>query len=96
MIDIVVSAVRAMLGLIGTLASVDPLISGSSVTVVVVALAVALLVAAVIAATVHAGQGGSPPHPTRRAELTAPLTQSDPDAPGHIRRRGPSQVTAAA
>ncbi|MFL0565926.1 DUF6412 domain-containing protein [Microbacterium sp. 179-I 1D1 NHS] len=26
----------------------------------------------------------------------APLAQSDPDAAGHVRRRGPGRVTAAA
>lgn len=85
---------NVVLEVLGLLAAVDPSVSGSALTVALLALAVLTL--ALLALAVHAGTRGSAPHRTRRIELTAPLAQSDPDAPGHIRRRGPSQVTAAA
>ncbi|MEV5042057.1 hypothetical protein [Microbacterium sp. LMI1x-1-1.1] len=76
------------------LIAVDPSMTVSALTVALLALAVLTL--ALLATALHPSSRGSAPHPTRRTELTAPLGQSDPDAPGHIRRRGPSWVTAAA
>jgi len=96
MIDAITGLLRAMLTAFGLLALAAPDVSGSLLTVAVVALAVALLVIAVVAASVGIRERESAVHPTRRAELFAPLTQSDPDAAGHVRRRGPGQVTAAA
>ncbi|WP_020096905.1 DUF6412 domain-containing protein [Microbacterium sp. 11MF] len=85
---------HVVLEVLGLLVAVDPSATGSALTVALLALAVLTL--ALLATTVNAAGRGAAPHPTRRIELTAPLAQSDPDAPGHIRRRGPSQVTAAA
>ncbi|MFL0565931.1 DUF6412 domain-containing protein [Microbacterium sp. 179-I 1D1 NHS] len=85
---------RVVLEVLGILVAVDPSLSGFALTVALLALAVLTL--ALLATAVHASTRGAAPHPTRRIELTAPLAQSDPDAPGHIRRRGPGQVTAAA
>lgn len=85
---------RVVLEVLGLLVAVDPSLSGSALTVALVALAVLTL--ALLATAGHAGTRGAAPHPTRRIELTAPLAQSDPDAAGHVRRRGPGQVTAAA
>jgi len=85
---------HVVLNAVGLLVAVDPSMSGSALTIALLALAVLTL--ALLATALHAAARGSTPHPTRRIELTAPLAQSDPDAPGHIRRRGPSQVTAAA
>ena len=85
---------RVVLEVLGLLVAVDPSLSGSALTIALLALAVLTL--ALLATAVHASTRGAAPHPTRRSELTAPLAQSDPDAPGHVRRRGPSQVTAAA
>ncbi|MDT3317689.1 DUF6412 domain-containing protein [Microbacterium sp. KSW4-11] len=79
---------------LGLLIAVDPSMSGSALTVAL--LAVAILTLTPLATALHAVSRGATPHPTRRIELTAPLAQSDPDAPGHVRRRGPGQVTAAA
>ncbi|SDG32186.1 DUF6412 domain-containing protein [Microbacterium sp. 77mftsu3.1] len=84
---------HVVLEVLGLLA-VDPFTSGSAFTIALLTLAVLTL--ALIATVLHAASRGSTPHPTRRIELTAPLAQSDPDAPGHIRRRGPGQVSAAA
>ncbi len=91
MIDRIVDFLRFVIGLI---VAVDPSTSGSALTMALLALAVLTL--AVLATALHATTRGSTPHPTRRIELTAPLAQSDPDAPGHVRRRGPGQATAAA
>lgn len=85
---------RVVLEVLGLIVAVDPSMSGSALTVALLALAVLTL--SLLATALHAASRGSTPHPTRRIELTAPLAQSDPDAPGHIRRRGPGRVTAAA
>lgn len=93
-IDIVVNVLRVVLEVFGFLVAVDPSMSGPALTMAL--LTIAVLTLALLATTLHAATRGSAPHPTRRIELTAPLAQCDPDAPGHIRRRGPGQVTAAA
>lgn len=96
MIDTLAGLVRAMLSVLGLLALADPAANGSLAAVAVLVLAVALLVVAAIAASVAARAPAGGVHPTRRAELRAPLTQSDPAAPGHVRRRGPGRPIAAA
>ncbi len=83
-----------LLEVLGLIVAVDPSATGSALTLALLALAVLTL--ALLATAQYAATRGSTPHPTRRIELTAPLAQSDPDAPGHVRRRGPGQVTAAA
>lgn len=85
---------RVVLEVLGFIVAVDPSTSSSALTVALLALAVLTL--ALLATALHASTRGAAPHPTRRIELTAPLAQSDPAAPGHVRRRGPGQVTAAA
>ncbi|AZS44401.1 hypothetical protein BWL13_01989 [Microbacterium oleivorans] len=94
MIDTIVDFLCFVLELLGIIVAVDPSTSGVALTVALLALTALTL--ALLATALYAVARGSSPHPTRRIELTAPLAQSDPDAPGHIRRRGPSQVTAAA
>ncbi|GAB2695872.1 hypothetical protein BKA24_001255 [Microbacterium marinum] len=89
-----VDVLRLVLEVLGLVVAVDPSMGGSAFAVAVLALAA--LTVALLATAAHASTRGAAPHPTRRIELAAPLAQSDPDAPGHIRRRGPSQVTAAA
>lgn len=95
MVEAISSTFRATLALLGVFALADPA-SSSPLVAVAVAVAVALLVALLVAASPRTRSRGSAVHPTRRSELTAPLTQSDPAAAGHVRRRGPGQVTAAA
>lgn len=85
---------RVVLEVLGLIVAVDPSMSGSSLTIALLTLTALTL--ALLATAIHSASRGATPHPTRRIELTAPLEQSDPDAPGHIRRRGPGQVTAAA
>ncbi len=94
MIDTIVNFLRFVLEVFGLVAAFEPSISGSALTAALLALTVLTL--ALLATALSAASRGSAPHPTRRIELTAPLAQSDPDAPGHVRRRGPSQGTAAA
>ncbi|HCJ48122.1 MAG TPA: hypothetical protein DHW40_02110 [Microbacterium sp.] len=90
-----VDFLRFVLEVLGLVVAVDPSMMGGSAFAVAV-LALAALTVALLAIAVHASTRGAAPHPTRRIELAAPLAQSDPDAAGHIRRRGPGQVTAAA
>ncbi|MFI8631417.1 DUF6412 domain-containing protein [Microbacterium sp. NPDC077663] len=94
MIDTIFNALRVVFEVFGILITVDPSLSGSGLTIALLALVATTL--ALLATALHAAARGSAPHPTRRIELVAPLAQSDPDAPGHVRRRGPGQVTAAA
>lgn len=95
MIETIAALLRAMLTGLGLIAVLDPVSTGSLVAVAVLVLSVAALVVVALA-TLHAGPSGPRTHPTRHTELTAPLAQSDPDAAGHVRRRGPSLVVAAA
>ncbi|WP_065570064.1 DUF6412 domain-containing protein [Microbacterium oleivorans] len=94
MIYAIVPFLRVVIEVLGRIVAVDPSMSAPALTVALLALAVLTL--ALLATALYAASRGSAPHPTRRIELTTPLAQSDPDAPGHIRRRGPSRVTAAA
>ncbi len=96
MIDIIVRILRALLAAAGLLGLADPTASGSLAVVAVVALAVAALLVAVVADAAHTHPRGAGSHPTRCYELRAPLAQSDPDAAGHVRRRGPGRALAAA
>ncbi|MBN9224664.1 MAG: hypothetical protein J0I51_07875 [Microbacterium sp.] len=84
-----------MLTGLGLIAVLDPVSTGSLVAVAVLVLSVAALVVVALA-TLYAGPSGPRTHPTRHTELTAPLAQSDPDAAGHVRRRGPGLAAAAA
>ncbi len=96
MVDTITSLLRSLFAAIGLLALADPAASGSVATVTVMLLAAIVLIVATSGAATHMPRRGSPAHPTRRSELSAPLTQSDPDAAGHVRRRGPGQAAAAA
>lgn len=96
MIDVIADILRGMLAVLGLLALADAAGGGPVLTVAVVAIAALLLAVAVLTATALHRPPGHALHPTRRAELTAPLAQSDPDAAGHVRRRGPGRLAAAA
>ena len=95
MIETIAALLRAMLTGLGLIAVLDPASTGSLVAVAVLVLSIAALVVVALA-TLHAGPSGPRTHPTRHTELTAPLAQSDPDAAGHVRRRGPGLAVAAA
>ncbi len=97
MIDVIAALARAILTGIGLLALVDPATTtGALSAAAVLVLAIALLVVATGAAIALRRGHASTGRPSRRIELHAPLTQSDPAAPGHIRRRGPGQAAPAA
>lgn len=95
MIATITGILRRVLTALGLLAAASTDTSGALLAAAVVALAVTMLLVALMASSAHRSRSGSAAHPTRRSELFAPLTQSDPDAAGHVRRRGPSQVPAA-
>lgn len=96
MSEAIADILRGTLAVLGLLALADASAGGPVLTVAVMAIAALLLVVAAVTATRLRPPRGSAAHPTRRAELEAPLAQSDPDAAGHVRRRGPGRVTAAA
>ncbi|MET0297033.1 MAG: DUF6412 domain-containing protein [Microbacterium sp.] len=70
-------------------------ISGALALTVALLAATAVLLA-VVAMTHPASGGASPPHPRRAIDVSSPLLQSDPDAPGHPRPRAPQSAASAA
>jgi len=96
MVYTIASLLHSLLAAIGLLALADPATSGSVATVTVMLLAAIVLIVATSSVATRVPRRGSPTHPTRRSELSAPLTQSDPDAAGHVRRRGPGEAAPAA
>lgn len=94
--DALWSALRAVLAVVGLLALPDPAVVGAFGTVALVVMVATLLVVAALASIgVDAGRA-SPIQATRAALLAAPLSQSDPDAAGHVRPRGPDVAASAA
>lgn len=96
MIDALSSFVRLFVSTVGLVALPDAAALGVAGAVALVVVSVVALVIATIGAVVPGATGSPRRHPTRDSELTAPLTQSDPDAAGHVRRRGPGAVLSAA
>ncbi|AUG29097.1 MULTISPECIES: hypothetical protein [Microbacterium] len=95
MIDTLRSVVRELISGIGMLAPDVAQIGALSA----VAVAVATLAVVVLVATAASTLEGASPTRVRSARsrlLAAPLAQSDPDAPGHVLRRGPSRAAPAA
>jgi hypothetical protein len=70
-------------------ASPAPLLALALVAAVVLTAAVAVMVLRLVA-------GALPAPPTRPIDPSAPLAQSDPDAPGHPRPRAPGRAAPAA
>lgn len=96
MIEAILSVLRAALAALGLLAIPDPAVVGALGTVALVVMAATLLAVAALA-LVDIGAGrASPVRATRDAALSAPLAQSDPDAAGHVRPRGPDVAASAA
>ncbi|WP_061782095.1 hypothetical protein [Microbacterium hominis] len=95
MIDTLRSVVRELISGIGMLApDVAQIGALSAVAVAVATLAVVALVAT--AASTLEGASPTRVRSARSRLLAAPLAQSDPDAPGHVLRRGPSRAAPAA
>ena len=93
------TALHVLLSILGIAGVLDVATIGGVTSAV--ALAITLMSATVVlltvAAVTHAAPGGaSPPHPRRAIDASAPLSQSDPDAPGHARPRAPQFAASAA
>lgn len=97
MIDAFLSLLRTIAASLGMIAPDVAQVGALGVAAASVAVAtVALAALAVIVAAAVGGRRPSPVHPARSDVLHAPVAQSDPDAPGHILRRGPSGAVLAA
>ncbi|MFB8385693.1 DUF6412 domain-containing protein [Microbacterium sp. NPDC055910] len=99
MFDTLLSSVQILLSVLGfaggvDLASLGGMTGALALTVAVLAAAAVLLT--VVAMTHPAAGGASPPHPLRAIDISSPLLQSDPDAPGHPRPRAPQVAASAA
>jgi hypothetical protein len=92
MFESIVSLLHALLALLGAAGPVDPSALGLAVAVVATVVAVTVLLS-VVSPRAAASAG---PHPHRAIDLSSPLLQSDPDAPGHPRPRAPGVVASAA
>lgn len=95
MIDALLTALHAIAAAVGLMGP-DIAQAGSWIAV---AAAVASLAVVIIASVTSASAGSgrfSRIHPTRTDVQHASVAQSDPDAPGHILRRGPGRAIAAA
>jgi hypothetical protein len=69
----------------------------TALAVAVAAVAAVVVVAVALAAVgLPVSAAGSSPHPRRAIDVSAQLTQSDPDAPGHARPRAPGLAASAA
>ncbi|KXC05580.1 hypothetical protein [Microbacterium hominis] len=95
MIDTLRSVVRELISGIGMLA---PDVAQIVAQVAGAILGAMLAVVALVATAASTLEGASPTRvrSARSRLLAAPLAQSDPDAPGHVLRRGPSRAAPAA
>jgi len=93
-----IESINALLQLMLTALGVVPLPSGldagGMLGVAAVLFAVAVIAIAITAVAPFFGIR-STPHPRRGVDVSAPLTQSDPDAAGHPRPRAPGVAPAA-
>lgn len=99
MFDSLLSALHVLLSVLGfaggaELASFGGMTGALALTLALVAASAVLLT--VVAMTHPASGGASPPHPRRAIDVSSPLLQSDPDAPGHPRPRAPQFAAPAA
>ncbi|TQJ31257.1 DUF6412 domain-containing protein [Microbacterium sp. SLBN-146] len=99
MFESIVSALHLLLSTLGIVGGgIDVTALGGMTGAI--ALAITLMTVTVVmlgvVAMLHRAPGGtSPPHPQRAIDISSPLTQSDPDAPGHPRPRAPQFVATA-
>ncbi|MET0734472.1 MAG: DUF6412 domain-containing protein [Microbacterium sp.] len=90
---------HTLLSLLGLYGGVDAGAFGglTGALALTVALVTATVVLLAVAALAHsAPDGATPPHPRRAIDISSPLLQSDPDAPGHPRPRAPQSAASAA
>ncbi|MCR2762457.1 DUF6412 domain-containing protein [Microbacterium sp. zg.B48] len=94
MADMIGSFLQVLLTSLGLLAA------GSDPAAVTVAVAVisaaALILTVVLAITLPRSVSASLARPRRTADVSAPMSQSDPDAAGHPRSRAPGLAASAA
>ncbi|EIC07506.1 MAG: hypothetical protein BGN98_09105 [Microbacterium sp. 69-7] len=97
MIDAFLLLLRTIGVAVGILpAGVSPITSLAVVAAGIALAAAVLVVMAAGAATRPDRSAHDRIRPARSDVLSAPVAQSDPDAPGHILRRGPSAALPAA
>lgn len=97
MIDAFLLLLRTIGVAVGILPTgVSPITSLAVVAAGIALAAAALVVMAAGAATRPDRSAHDRIRPARSDVLSAPVAQSDPDAPGHILRRGPSAALPAA
>lgn len=97
MIDAFLLLLRTVGVAVGVLPAGASPITSLAVIAAGIALAVAVVVVmAAVSASTRARTSHDRIRPARSDILSAPAAQSDPDAPGHILRRGPSAALAAA
>jgi len=99
MFDSLLSFLHVALSALGLVGGFDVSSLGgvTSALALTIALVAATAVLMSVAATAHSASGGaSPPHPRRAIDVSSPLAQSDPDAPGHARPRAPQFAASAA
>lgn len=87
----------AWLNLVLTVASTAPTgsgMTGGALAAVALVTACVALASLLLPAPARDARPGSP-HPRRAIDVSSPLAQSDPDAPGHPRPRAPQAVAAA-
>ncbi len=93
MIPSPLAAITLVLTVVGMLAP------GDASSLLIAAAAAVLVVAAAALAVTTAASGSNARrgvHPRRSIDVSAPLDQSDPDAPGRRRPRAPGLAAAAA
>lgn len=97
MIDAFVLVLRAIGVAVGVVpAGASPLPSLAVVAAGIAAAAAVVMVMAAVSATTRERTSYDRIRPARSDMRRAPVAQSDPDAPGHILRRGPSAALPAA
>ncbi|MFE1644460.1 DUF6412 domain-containing protein [Microbacterium sp. P01] len=92
MIDAIASFARLLLTSLGMVAGVD----AGSVALFAAAVATAVLLVLLLAASTSWFGSAVQARPARQIDVSAPLSQSDPDAAGHPRSRAPGDVALAA
>jgi len=95
MLDSLNAALHLVLATIQLASSPDLAIVGA-LGIALALMATAAVVAVVLAVAVPSTATASPAHPSRAIDISSPLAQSDPDAPGHPRSRAPGLAASAA
>ncbi|MBB2974673.1 hypothetical protein FHX49_000214 [Microbacterium endophyticum] len=88
-------SIRSMMQFCLLAVGLTALQSSSSTVVVVALMAVALVALSVRLITLASDAPQGPTRPAIEIDVSSPLTQSDPDAAGHIRSRAPGIVALA-